>query len=65
MAVIRILCWPLNFIIKLRFPPGLSLAVLKSFPKTVYNINGQPVKTPVKSVFMSLAIGLVMSINAA
>ena len=30
MAVIRILCWGLIFIMKLRFPPGLPLAnVLK------------------------------------
>ena len=26
MVVIRILCWAFIFIIKLRFPPGLSLA---------------------------------------
>ena len=25
MAVVRILCWALIFIVKLRFPPGLSL----------------------------------------
>ena len=31
MAAIRILCWALIFIIKLRFPPGLSLADVVPF----------------------------------
>ena len=41
MAVIRILCWALIFIIKLRFPPGLSLAFNKHFVQIGSNLSQQ------------------------
>ena len=42
MAALRVLCWALLFILRLRFPPGSSIATLLTISYKNVNKTGRP-----------------------